>query len=1273
MSVYSAYTPHQDAVSNSLFGDEVQSIVFRDEQNEAIKAAKTYFSRTTGQQRFLWNAKMRFGKTLCALELANQLGSKRTLIVTHRPVVNKGWSKDFLKIFPDTDHYDYGTKSDNDGFGNFYDLQDFVDQDEQNHYVFFASMQYLRRSTLVGGDDNEQLKKDIINTDWDLVVIDEAHEGTRTSLGQRVIDLLSKDRTKLLHLSGTPFNLYEDFKENEIYTWDYIMEQRAKAEWPETHPGEPNPYEELPHMNILTYDLGKLIDGFIESGGGFKFSEFFRTWTGNIKADPGKMPEGVKKGDFVHEQEVKAFLDLLCKKDETSNYPFSTDEFRKNFRHTLWVVPGVKEAAALSALLQSHPIFKRFRVVNVAGKGDEDEKQYSALDAVEKAIGDLPFNTYTITISCGRLTTGVTIKPWSAVFYMKGSENTSAATYMQTIFRVQSPHVFDGKMKTECYVFDFAPDRTLKMLAETAKFAVKSTKSQSAAGSTPKERDIAKMEEFLGFCPVISLHGGRMVEFDANNLFEKLEQVYVDRVVRNGFNDNHLYDEKVILELTNDDVDSLNALGDIISKTTNMEKPKKAATLNLSHMTEEQREKARKARAKLRRNGGNTRELTEEERAALEQERREREAKRKERDNRITILRGISLRIPLLIFGAELTDESEGITIDNFTQKIDDASWKEFMPRGVTKDMFNNFKKCYNPIVFTAAGKNIRKLVREADSMHIDERIQRVTEIHGYFHNPDKETVLTPWRVVNMHMSDCLGGYCFFNERFDGPNLKTIVKEDGTIEEIETIEPRHVVRDVITNEVFETKDPKVLEINSKTGLYPLYVTYSLYKKRMREYIEAGLIKDPENPVIVEEQVVWDDVVSNNVFVICNTPMAAKITSRTLIGFRKVAAGTNIKNEAIVEGAVNDMNSLINNISSIGFWKDNKVKGKMRFNAIVGNPPYQITGGSGGTSDASIYQEFCMIAARLEPSFVSMIVPSRWFAAGRDNLLREFREYMLNSGHIRLLSAFTNSRDLFPSVEIKGGICYYLNDLSYSGDCLYKLTDNNDVQTLSYALNSFDILIRNPRLVPIVKKVKERMDQDSVESVTTILSSDTPFGVPTNPRDSKKNPFHVSDSCNQEFDTLLVHIEKNVRKYEYIRRSDIRKNIADIDSEKVFLPTAGGSGNDSMVLSKPEYGPCGSVCSQSFLYAKFSTRTEAENFVSYFTTKFFRALVSALKITQEASTKVYQFVPVQDWSKSWTDEELYLKYKLSAEEIDYIENLVRPMEITLFDFTPGTSR
>ena len=390
---------------SSLTGKEVTTdrspIIFRPEQEEAIKKTLKQYEKGN---RMLWNAKMRFGKTLTALEVAKRSSFSRTIIITHRPVVEDGWFEDFNKIFYDRPEYVFGSKNVGEKIGNL--------AKGDKKFVYFASMQDLRGSEKVGGKfDKNNI---IFKIDWDFVVVDEAHEGTQTKLGQDVLkEVIKPDNgktTKTLELSGTPFNLLIDYEDQEIYTWDYIMEQQAKLNWTLTHFGDSNPYEELPKLNIYTYHLEETFSNYQEvEDKAFNFREFFRVWLGDVDKDGKPMPSGVKVGDFVHANDIRAFLNLICKSSNDSNYPFSTETYRDYFRHTLWVVPGVREAKALSALLKAHPVFSQFEIVNVAGEGDEEIDTSDALNAVRKAMTKHPEDTRTITISCGRLTTGVTV------------------------------------------------------------------------------------------------------------------------------------------------------------------------------------------------------------------------------------------------------------------------------------------------------------------------------------------------------------------------------------------------------------------------------------------------------------------------------------------------------------------------------------------------------------------------------------------------------------------------------------------------------------------------------------------------------------------------------------------------------------------------------------------------------------------------------------------------------------------------------------------------
>lgn len=1320
MATYSTLEEIKTGMQDDLFADDF--ITLRSEQRDAIDQAKERFCKRSGRRgeyqykvlpeyrQFLWNAKMRFGKTICAMQLMRELDVKRTLIITHRPVVGESWLQAFKQVVGSKSSepkvkgnsdihktYAFGMRSDDESetVGNFYDLQSFVET-PGNHYAFFVSMQYIRLSELVNSKtqaknagkelgngnstskENEMLKADILKTDWDLIIIDEAHEGTLTSLGKGVIqDFLKKETTKMLYLSGTPFNLYEDFKEDEIYTWDYIAEQTAKHNWDLEHPNGKNPYAELPKMNIFTYDITKNIDNILDQTGVFSFPEFFRTWTGNPKADNASMPEGAK-GRFVHEPEVSEFLDLLCKKDAENNFPFSTNEYRQMFRHTLWVVSHVNEAAALEQLLKEHKIFRHFTIVNVAGRSETDEQNENALDKVLKAIGDNPEKTSTITISCGRLTTGVTVAPWTAVFYLKGGDR--AATYMQTIFRVQSPYKTpNGKIKKECYVFDFAPDRALKIVAETAKFSSMATakekkKQEGDEEKTQEMRDKETVREFIELCPVLSMDGGKMSPMDVNDIYKQLENVFIDRLVRKGFDDPCLYNQD---ELNKVNPEIINHIGENGGKAPDEKRKDAKETVDLSHMTDEQRaeweekirqkkaEAKKKAEEKLKKDvefKAKWEAMSDEERedwlkAEAERIARREKAKeeREEFKKRMTNIRGIALRIPLLMYGgADAGDPKDELTVDNFTRKIKDESWTEFMPKGISKEDFNKIRKCFNATRFEEAGKKYRALTREADFMHIDERFRQITEIFSYFRNPDKETVLTPWRVVNMHMSDTIGGWCWYDEGFD--------EKTGVLDT-----PRYVDQGDVTRQLFDNVDlagevqTKILEINSKTGLYPLYVTYSLFRRRLDEYIKAECI-DKETVSVQEEQVVWDDIVENNMYVICNTPMAKGITHRTLFGFRQVDQKANIKNVQLIERASKDQEGLVKELKSVGFWKGNSSKQEMKFNAVVGNPPYQIMDGGGtGSSATPIYNKFVDLAKLLNPNNVSMIIPAKWYTGGKG--LDEFRANMLNDKQLIKLFDYEDSRDCFPTVDIAGGVCYFLWNKGSDNKCVVTSILGSFRNESTRYLNEHDTFIRNQKVLDIINKVKS---QTFTGFLSQTVYSRKPFGIRSFQRGFPAKPGRNISLFGSDGIT-------------YMEEKDVPQNKEIVDKWKVIISKASAehagqtdANGRKRIVSRLEVLPPYTICTESYLLLDiFDNEEEAQNLKKYIRTCFTRFLLASILITQNIVRDKFKFVPIQnyknnsdiDWSQSIPDidRQLYTKYNLSDDEIAFIEKMIKPMD------------
>ena len=1195
-------------------------IELRDEQKDAITKTLRVYRRTDSM---LWDCKMRFGKTLTTCALAKEMGVQKTIIVTHRPVVVDGWEKDFHLIFGDSGDYVFQTKVKRGGdeaefdaaidAGNTAALHNLASSGTR--FFYFASVQDLRGSKRAGG--NHPKNEAVFDMDWDFIVYDEAHEGTQTELGQKVQMLLetsaSGKRPKVLHLSGTPYNIMARFEDN-VYSWDYVMEQRRKREWAEQYPDLHNPYADLPEMRIFTFDLRDSMPTsyrYETEEMAFNFREFFRVWTGDASRDFRPVPQGAHVGDCVHEEDVISFLNLISSNSEDNLYPFSRPEYRDMFRHTFWIVPGVKEARALSKLLRKHPVFGYFGIANVSGEGDEEQPYEDALKQVREVIQN---HDYSITISCGRLTTGVTVPEWTAVMMLTGGPSVSAASYMQTIFRVQSAGSINGKQKERCYVFDFAPDRALNVLSEVHNIRQK--------GVRKDEESQAALGEFLNFCPVIAVSGTGMREYDVPNMMRQIKRLTVDRAIKNGFDDESVYRSDTGIVMDEADAQLFHELGGILTGQKKAKLPSNVS-VNDQGLTAEEYEQSQKVSNKHKK------QLTPQEEELLKKLKEQ----RKERSKVIALLRNISIRLPMLIYGAD-KDLSETIRMGDFVTMVDDESWAEFMPKGISKALFKKLLKYYDEDVVMGAGLRIRRMAKAADELPPTRRVQRIAEIFNHFRNPDKETVLTPWRVVNMHLSDMLGGWCFYDEGFAQP--------DGLLDK-----PRWVDRGAVTADLFRNSGVKILEMNSKSGLYPLYMAYSLY---------AAKLKDNEDKLSGEEtQRLWAETLAEQVFVLCKTKMARQITIRTLAGY------TGMKVNAVyltkLMERMKDQKRLANKLTNPDTW--DREGERMKFDAIVGNPPYQLTGGSGGTNDAPIYQNFVNLASAVSPRYSSLIIPSRWFTTGRENLLGEFRRDMLNNRSIKALTAFPDSHDVFSNVEIKGGLCYYLIDSEYDGECRYVLVRDGNRTATERKLNDFDILIRDPELASIVKKVTENMNNES-ESVASIISNDTPFGIPTNPKSNKKKEFDISNIKDEKHDVALFYLENLKRVTSYISIDAITKNIEDVDRIKVFIPEAGGSGNDPYVIGKPELAPKRSVCSQTFLYAVFNSENEANNFISYLKTKLFRILVSACKISQHTPSKNYRFVPLQDFSKSWTDTELYEKYNLTQDEIAFVERMIKPM-------------
>ena len=525
------------AVRTGQLNEENRSLDFkmRPEQERAVEKTAAYFQSYRRDNKdkpphFLWNAKMRFGKTFAAYRLAKKMGWRKVLVLTFKPAVQSAWEED-LKLHRDFQGWQFIKPG-----GLTYD-----EADKKKPFVCFGSFQdYLGRNSAGGIKPKNEW---VHTTNWDCVILDEYHYGAwrenarelfeaedrkEAEFGEGQAAEFLKDRNEeiedimpittdgYLYLSGTPFRAIAsgEFIEEQIFNWTYSDEQRAKRDWKRAG----NPYAALPRMVLLTYQLPDAIREIAMQG---EFNEF--------DLNVFFSAEGIgHKAKFKYEEEVQKWLDLirgafmptsvdhLKLGAQRPPMPFSDVRLLNVLSHTFWFLPSVASCHAMRNLLakRQNRFYHDYRVVlaagNAAGIGVE------ALPPVKEAMDD-PLTTKTITLSCGKLTTGVTVKPWTGILMLRNC--SSPETYFQAAFRVQSPWTVrnpDGAspneeqiIKEECYVFDFAPDRALRQIAD-----------YSCRLNINEENQEKKVEEFISFLPVLAYDGSSMKQIDAAGILD---------------------------------------------------------------------------------------------------------------------------------------------------------------------------------------------------------------------------------------------------------------------------------------------------------------------------------------------------------------------------------------------------------------------------------------------------------------------------------------------------------------------------------------------------------------------------------------------------------------------------------------------------------------------------------------------------------------------------------------------------------------------------------
>ena len=514
--------------------DAVIPYRLREEQEDAVQRTADYFGSRKNAE-FLWNAKPRFGKTLSAYDLCMKLGAKNILIVTNRPAIANSWYKDYETFFGPQSGYIFVSNVDGIKDKKYvYSRKEYIEKIDNNTKgcIEFVSLQDLKGSIYFGGryDKLSEISAEKGLT-WDILIIDEAHEGVDTYKTDTAFNHINRKYT--LHLSGTPFKALanDKFPASAIYNWTYADEQKKKRDWDSSSEIE-NPYANLPRLSLFTYQMSDIIRDKVKRGielaendieeFAFDLNEFFKT---------------NESGKFVHDADVDKFLDALTRQEK---FPFSTPELRDELKHTFWILNRVASAKALAKKLALHPVFKEYEIILAAGDGklDDDEENKKSFDKVTEAISA---HDKTITLSVGQLTTGVTIPEWTAVLML--SNMASPALYMQAAFRAQNPCLFTDKdgnsyRKKNAYVFDFDPARTLTIFEQFANDLIPET-----AGDKGDLGDrTLHVRELLNFFPVYGEDDeGSMIELDAEKVLTIPRHIHAKEVVERGFMSNFLF------------------------------------------------------------------------------------------------------------------------------------------------------------------------------------------------------------------------------------------------------------------------------------------------------------------------------------------------------------------------------------------------------------------------------------------------------------------------------------------------------------------------------------------------------------------------------------------------------------------------------------------------------------------------------------------------------------------------------------------------------------
>lgn len=1278
----------------------------RSEQQKAVDEAKRYFeSHENGE--FLWNAKPRFGKTLATYDLAKRLDAGKVLIVTNRPAIANSWFDDFEQF---VDDYYFISETSSLTDRPTISREQFIKSFVEKRHITFLSLQDLKGSKYFGG--NYDKLKWIADLEWDLLVIDEAHEGVDTNRTDAAFDVIKRNHT--LHLSGTPFKALANnkFSQEAIFNWTYLDEQKIKkAELEEDESGD---HADLPDLKLYAYRISQMITDEVNEGieiddinhdYAFDLNEFFAT----------------KDQKFVREDDVKSFLKNLT---TNAKYPFSTPELRDQLRHTFWYIGNrVESVKALEQLLGSDEVFKDYKVVVAAGDGksfNEEEEDFYAneksYDKVKKAIKE---NPRTITLSCGQLTTGVTIKEWSAVLML--TDIKSPAQYMQAAFRAQNPYKFyendELKIKDSAYLFDFAPIRVLEIYDQFAN----ALNPKAVNGEITEAERKGNIKELLNYFSVISEDAnGQMVELDAEKVLTFPNALAASEIVKARFMTNLLFNDNIknVFHFPKEIEDILDKMP--VEKNKRAEVAKKELDLDDARKIEQVKQTKinenndiilgeKIYRTNIERLVDNAldaetpdetletlpsmvselaepiiakyKEIYKATNSEVDEVRKDTEEKIKlavtEYENAdlkdTGVLKESLAKIIEHDFVEAKVEQKETATVEkvqktkedevrdhlrSFTRTIPMFIMANYSKEVITIDNFDLEISNEDFLDLTSITKDEFHMLR--DGFDYEEDGERKT-FGGVFDRYKFNASIAEFVAEKKKRAD------YFNTDADIfeliPNQKTN----------QIFTPKHVVKMMVDSleenspELFQRTDSTFIDLYMKSGLYITEIVKKLFSNTRSQY--------NSNTDCVKH------ILENQVFGLAPSGVLHAITNSLIFGF-DTNHTINTKNFAQID-------MLPYAKGEAGVSMQEKLKelfnggDNMKFDAVVGNPPYQEsvekTDSQSQANSKWIYYLFQDLADKIGNKS-SLIYPfGGWF--DDTGSLQGFGKKILSDGHTVSIKAFegTNDRRAWYRTDKDPKPIFGVNANISSGVSIVNRDQLNIHETFEYLNRIYSDAVK---VVPIDEwsnlspdpsfTVGDKLFGDKLQKYV----SNKTFGIESDFVEDNPKLVSLTPAQFKEPIRLLTNDRAGSAgraKWFYIEKSTIKKNVDLIDGYKVAMASAypkktlvSGTPTVDNVLKRSSeiiklYPPKTVFGRSKMLIFSSSEKVNSENFMKYTQTRFFAYMV----LNEPNRSFSFGFViPALnftensdiDWSKPIADidKQLYVKYHLDDKEINYIE-------------------